>query len=348
MNTIKDIKDQIVLITGASQGLGKQFAHKYYKETKQTRIIIISRSNEKLKNVIREIINDETFDPISLDDNNFSLNYLNLNRICHIAGDLSNYDIIYNILDKMNKLNLRPDIVLHCVGGSIPKLYHDLTIKELQLGIDQNYKSVINITHSLSKIWPNIHKKEQESIIDKNDKNGSKDGNGSEIRIRNESMHIIFFSSECAFFPFIGYSQYAPMKVALKSLIMILRQEWKNCRISMVYPGNFQSEGFENEQKTKPQITKDIEGPSEAISVEECCNRIIYWLNKGYDDILTDKVGWLLMALDMGLNKNQNNVFLWWLQLIVGSLGNLFVVPIAMFIINLQITKYFRDKFNKN
>lgn len=327
MDTFIDMEGQLVLITGASQGLGKQFALKIFRETKKTRIIIVSRSDDKLKKVINEIVQDDNLTPFSLmDDEKFNLDYLTVSRICHIPGDLSDYDTMYNILFKLSKLNLRPNKIFHCVGGSIPKLYHNLTPQELDIGISQNYKSALNITHAISKIWPDVHTLQQDD------------------NLITDSMHIVFFSSECAFFPFIGYSQYAPLKVALKSLIMILRQEWRNCRISMVYPGNFQSEGFDMEQLTKPQITKDIEGASEPISVEECCNRIIYWLNKGYDDVLTDKIGWLLMSLDMGLNKNYNNVFLWWLQLILGSVGNLLVVPIAMFVINLQITKYFRDK----
>ena len=89
------------------------------------------------------------------------------------------------------------------------------------------------------------------------------------------------------------------MKSAIESLSIILRQELSpyNYRVTCVFPGNFQSEGFEEEQKTKPDITKKIEGPSNPIPGDECARLIIDQLDKGYDSITTDFIGWFWAVL---------------------------------------------------
>ena len=49
------LEDQVVLITGGSQGLGKEFAKKYYNEAENTKIIIVSRSEARLLDTCNEI-----------------------------------------------------------------------------------------------------------------------------------------------------------------------------------------------------------------------------------------------------------------------------------------------------
>lgn len=115
--------------------------------------------------------------------------------------------------------------------GAVPKLFRGLSGHELNLGMDINYKTTLNVAHQIA------------------------------LAEQTKEHHLIIFSSATALYPFVGYSQYAPAKAAIKSLVAILRQELTNFRISCVYPGNFESEGFTVEQLTKPEITKLIEGP---------------------------------------------------------------------------------------
>lgn len=317
------LEDQIVLITGGSQGLGKQFAYKYFHETKRTKIIVVSRSDHKLKPVVEEI---EAGEDASLRDTTITEGVFEKRRLFYLSSDLSDFNAVEDMFNILINANLSPTVILNCVGGSTPKLFKDLTPNEIELGINQNYKSVVTLTHTFFQKFEQL----SQSTSD-------------------YKCHIVLFSSEVSFFPFIGYAQYAPLKVAMKALISILRQEiddpeYKNkVELSCVYPGNFKSEGYELEELTKPAITKIIEGPSFAISCDECCNKIIYWLDKGYNDVVTDAVGWILMAVDMGLNKNNNKSFLYWLQLFIGVLANLIVVPIYMVICKWQINSYFKD-----
>lgn len=309
MITIKGfpLEDQVVLITGGSQGLGREFAQVYYKSSERTKIIITSRSESKLR-LAAQLITYSEEEPQILTLKT-KVDYKR--RVYYIPEDLSRPEGAKDLLEILLKKQFVPTQILSCAGGSIPKLFRDLSPNELALGIQMNYMTALYLCHRVAQL--------------------------------QLKCHIVLFSSSTAFFPFIGYSQYAPAKVSLKALASILRQEMgKHTRISCIYPGNFESEGFATENLTKPDITKRIEGASPSISCEETCNKIIWWLQRGYDDITTDTIGWVLMSLDMGLNKSYNKSFLWYLQLILGSLANLILVPIYMAICQYQVRHWIR------
>lgn len=295
MENIKyTLENQVVLITGGSQGLGKQFALKYYTETIRSKIVIVSRAADKLERAITDITKG-LVKPKKLSR---TTTWYDKDRIAYISCDLSAYESVTEMFDVLFINGVVPSQVLACAGGSTPKLFKNLTGDELEAGVKMNYLTTLFVAHKVAQLVPHCH--------------------------------LILFSSETAFFPFIGYAQYAPLKGSIKALASILRQELSGIRISCVYPGNFQSEGYALEELTKPSITKEIEGASEAISCEKCCNRIVGWLSRGYDDIIVDLIGWFLMSTDMGLNKHHTYSFLWIVQLIIGTLANLLIVPIYM------------------
>lgn len=304
------LEDQVVLITGGSQGLGKQFAAKYYHESSRSRIIIVSRSVGKLRQAIEEVTEGEV-GPCPLTKTDV---WSGQDRIAYVACDLSDRKAVTQLFEILQANDIAPTQFLACAGGSKPKLFKDLTDEELEAGVKMNYLSALFLCHKVAQQFP--------------------------------FSHLVLFSSETAFFPFIGYAQYSPLKGSIKALVGILRQELSHTRISCVYPGNFESEGYALEELEKPAITKQIEGPSAPISCEECCNRIVRRLSQGYDDITVDFIGWVLMSTDMGLNKHDNYSFLWFLQLILGTLANLIVVPIYMLICASDIKKW-HQKQNK-
>lgn len=302
------VEHQTLLVTGGSQGLGKQFARKYFAEGTANTVIVVSRSAAKLAAAVKDITGQDAQElTVDLEFDSKERNMF------YIPCDLSDYHATERMYELLLERNLSPTQVMLCAGGSTPKLFKDLTGDELVTGVQVNYMTCLNLAHVLT-------------------------------RKHSSLPHVIFFSSETAFFPFIGYSQYAPMKQSIKALVMILRQEFPESRISCVYPGNFESEGFEVETLTKPEITKSIEGASTPISCDECCNKIVYWLDKGYDDITTDFIGWVLMSTDMGLNKHNNNSFLWILQLLLGCIANLIVVPIYMAMCHWEIKGWLKKQ----
>ncbi|WLF78761.1 3-dehydrosphinganine reductase [Lodderomyces elongisporus] len=293
------------LIIGASQGLGVEIAKKLYLEN--CSVILVARTTKKLEaqsETIRKLPKQATHTA----------------KVTFFTCDVSEYDACRFLWKEMASQGFNPDIIMCCAGSSVPKLFGDLTAQDISSGIDINYKTAINVVHTGFKHFC----VENDQI------------KPSEWPRR----HIVLFGSVVGFFPFIGYAQYAPMKAAIDSLSIILRQELGpyNFRVSSVYPGNFQSEGFEEEQKTKPEITKKIEGPSYPIPGDKCAGIIIDCLKKGYDSVTTDTIGWLLGCGSLGVRPRQWGFF----QVIIGFIFSI-IEPIAMWVIGRDIQSSFNN-----
>ncbi|RCK66366.1 3-ketodihydrosphingosine reductase TSC10 [Candida viswanathii] len=289
------IDGKLAIVIGASQGVGADLAAKLYSQN--CSVILVARTESKLQQQVTRI---KQAHPKSTA------------KASYAVADVSKYDECVNLWESIHPED--PDIIFCCAGSSIPKLFQDLTERDINLGLDINYKTAINVVHTGFK-----------HVLAKHTR---KDG---EFKKR----HVILFSSVVSFFPFIGYAQYAPMKAALQSLSIVLRQELApyNYRVSCVFPGNFQSEGFEEEQKTKPEITKKIEGPSNPIPGDECAEMIIDQLRKGYDTITTDTVGWILGTSSLGVFLPRQWGFF---QVIIGFVI-LIIGPIVRWVINRDI-----------
>lgn len=312
------------IVIGASQGLGADIALRLYQ--RNCGVVLVARTESKLKaQVLR--IQKETKSKTS----NVSEGVLGLNPLSplleYYVCDVSDYDscsVMWTQL--MDGKGLDPDFIFCCAGSSIPKLFADLSGKEIASGMNINYLTAANVVHSGHK-----------AVLQKNKDNHSK---------VFKPRHIILFSSVTASFPFIGYAQYAPAKAALSTLSLVLRQELVayNYRISCVHAGNFASEGYEEENKTKPEITKIIEGPSEAISTLECCDLVFDRLAKGYDSIYTDFIGWVL-----GLSVLGTHPRCWGFFQVLMSLIFLIVEPIAIILaVFSPIKKYQKEQKNKD
>ncbi|KAG0678597.1 3-dehydrosphinganine reductase [Pichia californica] len=283
-----EVDNKLVIISGASQGLGYSLSNKLHDLG--ANLIILARSEDKLKKLSNLHENNKKF------NDQFTIPY---------KIDLSNYIEIENFKKFLikNNLNNKIDIIFCCAGSSIPKLFTDLSINELDNGININYKTCLYLLHSLIPL-----------MIENSN---------------NNKKHIIILSSSVSFYSFIGYSQYAPLKNALKSLSDSLRHELKpfNIKVSTVFPGNFSSEGYFEENLTKPLITSEIEGSSKPITVDKCCDIIINSLSNGTTYIHTDLIGWILNSFSLGFGPRN-----WWgLQIIFSLIGSIFARLIDLY-----------------
>lgn len=88
---------------------------------------------------------------------------------------------------------------------------------------------------------------------------------------------IILTSSILGFFALPGYSAYTPAKHAIRGLAETLRTELLLYQIGVhaYFPATILSPGFEEEEKCKPQLTKDIEGADEGLTPEQCAERLV-------------------------------------------------------------------------
>lgn len=296
-------KGKTAVIIGASQGLGAELALQLYSQ--QCCVILVARTESKLIAQCDLIAKAQ-----SHDDNNVSVLY--------IVSDVSKYEELQQLWKTICERGHDPDYIFCCAGLLIPKLFEDLTPHDLSGGITTNYATALNVIHTGHKLMLAQHP------------------NGP-----YKHRHIILFLLVVSFFPFIGYAQYAPLKAAIQSLSLVLRQELLpyNYRVSCVFPGNFQSDGYDEEQLTKPEITKLIEGALHAIPASQCAEIVLDQLNKGYDTITTDTVGWLLGCSVLGTLPRS-----WLVLQIIVSFVFLLIAPIAQWVVERDISNDFKKR----
>lgn len=290
------------LVVGGSQGIGADIAFRLFESG--CSVTLVARTAAKLEKQVDHIVKNA----------NRSLEHGLKPKCDYLVCDAANYDDtaqLWKVL--VDEKNVDPDYIFCCAGSSVPKLFGDLLGKELAQGMNVNYFSAINVVHCGHK-----------ATIDK-----------------RKPRHIVLFLSTVASFPFIGYSQYAPTKAAILTFSMILRQELRHLdyRVSCVFPGSFASEGYEEEEKTKPKITKEIEGASPAIPSMECCDFVLDRLAKGYDAIYTDTIGWLLGCMCLSVQPRCWSFF----QVIVAFFLLAFS-PLLMVFINNDVKKFWKQK----
>lgn len=293
---------KVALIVGASQGIGVEIAYKLYE--RNCSVILVARRESKLKQQVARIEKE-------VGERNASVSF--------VTCDVADYERCVDLWNTVTERGQDPDFVFCCAGSSIPKLFQDLSSQDISNGINVNYSTAVNIVHSGFKHVLSANEPIEQVLF--------------------KQRHVILFSSVVSFFPFIGYAQYAPMKSAIQSLSTILRQELGpyNYRVSCIFPGNFMSEGFEEEEKTKPEITKEIEGPSNPILGAQCADIILKGLDRGYDTVTTDLIGWFLSCSSLGVLPR-----CWGLFQVIVSLVLLIFAPVAMWVIQGNIMSYFK------
>ncbi|KAK9458397.1 hypothetical protein V1511DRAFT_492520 [Dipodascopsis uninucleata] len=288
-----NVENKLVVISGASQGLGKSLAILAF--SKGADVVLIARTESKLVDAVKDVEKLRTNETQTVE---------------YVAADLSDATEARRAINFLRRV---PDVLMCCAGSSIPKLFTDLSAEELSAGVSNNYLSALYLAHAGMKAMTSVPNPDY-------------------------TRHIVLFSSVLHFYSFIGYAQYAPAKSALRSLGDCIRQEGipYNIKVAVVFAGNFESEGFYEENKTKPEITRKIEGPSKPISSEAVAAIVFKALNNGQQMITTDLIG-LVLSSSMLSGSPRISIA----QFFFGFLMLLFAPIIEMFVEN-DIKNFFK------
>ena len=133
--------NKIVLITGASSGLGKNLAFNYARYN--ARIINLSRNEEKGLSVINELNKKSKYDK-------FHINY---------SVDVSDYNSVFNIKNKLLSMNILPDIVINNAAGNFLCPFEKITPNGFKRVIDIVLNGSFNIYNIFGKEMINKKKK---------------------------------------------------------------------------------------------------------------------------------------------------------------------------------------------
>lgn len=126
-------KNKIVMITGASSGLGKNLAINYAKQ--KARIINLSRNEDKAIKVINKLNEISNYDKFHF----------------HYTVDVSNYESIKSVKDELSKDNMLPDIIINNAAGNFLCPFEKLSQNGFKRVIDIVLNGSFNIYHIFGK-----------------------------------------------------------------------------------------------------------------------------------------------------------------------------------------------------
>lgn len=124
----------------------------------------------------------------------------------------------------------------------------------------------------------------------------------------NKKGKIVLVSSTLGYMSFIGYSSYSPAKHALRGLADSLHSELMLYGIDMhiFFPPTMYTPGFEEENKTKPAITRTIESADEGLTAEQAAAGLLSGVEKGHAHITADLITSLFRASTRGCAPRSN------------------------------------------
>jgi short-subunit dehydrogenase len=200
-----------------------------------------------------------------------------------ISADVTNADAMKDAVQQSeSKHGGSIDYLLLVAGMAIPGYFIEQTPELARKLMDVNYFGVINTVYAA---LPGMAERQR--------------GN------------IMIVASAISMLGFVGYTHYAGSKFALRGAYEAMRNEFirHNVKVQIYYPSNMDTPGFEQENKTKPKETLEIEGTG-ALSTPEACAKIcVGALASGAHTTCDETMTWLMRINTNGLAP-RGNIFL--------------------------------------
>ncbi|KAG2035285.1 oxidoreductase [Suillus americanus] len=119
---------------------------------------------------------------------------------------------------------------------------------------------------------------------------------------------IVLVSSTLGYMSLVGYFLYSPAKHALRGLADSLHSELMLYGIDthIFFPPTMYTPGFEEENKTKPAITKAIESADEGLTPDLAAAGLLAGIEKGHAHITADFITSLFRASTRGCAPRSN------------------------------------------
>jgi 3-dehydrosphinganine reductase len=182
------------------------------------------------------------------------------------ACDASDFDAIKIGLDGFVEQRGTPDYLINVVGYAYPQYLEQLTLADFQRNMDINYYGQLAPTLVLLPYF-----------------------------IKAKGGHVTFVSSISGFLATMGYATYAPTKFALVGLAEVLRHEMKpyHIDVSILYPPDTDTPGFELENQTKPPETAMLSETAKLLPPEKVADAFIKGLLKRRFHIVVGEGQWI-------------------------------------------------------
>ena len=186
------------------------------------------------------------------------------------ACDTTDAEKLAPILEDFLDQHGLPDYLLNVVGYAHPEYAHKLSLDDYRSNMNANYYGQLVPTLIL---LPHF--------------------------VEAKKGHIAFVTSVGGIMSLIGYAAYSPSKYALVGLAESLRHELKpyNINISILFPVDTDTPGFERENTTKPPETSMISDTAKLVSPDKVAEKFIAGLRKKKYEIIfgEGRLIWIIM-----------------------------------------------------
>jgi len=174
--------------------------------------------------------------------------------------DLADPEQLNKTLVNFQKDAGTPDILINAAGYAYPAEFLDIDPQIFYNQMDVNYFGTVN---TIRAFLPEM--------------------------IKRNTGHIVNLCSVAGFLTFYGFTSYSPTKFALRGFSDALRSELKftGVKISLSFPPDTDTPGFEIENKTKPPITMEVSKAGGLAKPEEVAESILKGMIKNRYLIIT-------------------------------------------------------------
>jgi len=250
-------------------------------------------------------------------------------RFTYISADVTSEAENDRILAEATSWNNGrvPEIVWAVAGISVPGLFIETSTDTLRSMMDLNYFAAAYLSHKTLKAWLYPSKPYPKDAAPESPR------------------QFIFTSSSVAFVGLAGYTPYSPAKAAIRALADGLRSEVQlynsarrnktavngappapfDVNIHIIFPGTILSPGFENEEKTKHPVTREMEASDPKQTELEAATAAVQGLEAGNFMTTTN---WMAGVLRLGaLGSSQRN------NVLVDTIGAWIVAIVWVFMV---------------
>ncbi|KAI8817386.1 uncharacterized protein EV422DRAFT_500094 [Fimicolochytrium jonesii] len=277
---------QHVYITGGSQGTGLALAK--LLAARGARITIVARDVAKLEKAVEEIRRESSL---------ATENSEGKQVVIYESADLRNAEGSAKALKNAEeRMGAKVDYVFLCAGGAQPGMFIDLPASSLAHEMERDYLTAAYTAHAAITSFT-THPKPH-------------------------TCRLVFVSSILGLMGLVGYTGYSAAKHAIRGLADSLRMEMQmyGIKIHIFYPGTIYSPGYEEENKTKPAITKKLEEGDVGVTPEKAAEILFRGVEKEQYSIVCDFTGELIRSATKGAAPANNGV-MDFINTIIGFIG---------------------------
>ncbi|KAH7387528.1 hypothetical protein KP509_16G027400 [Ceratopteris richardii] len=196
------------------------------------------------------------------------------------SADVKNLKSLSNVATEAGPI----DVLICSHGVAIPKTFEDSSLDEINHMLDTNLRGNLYV---IKAMLPSL----------KNRKD-------------NYPASIAIVSSQAGQVGIYGYAAYSASKFGLKGLAESLQQELHcyNVRMSLIFPPDTYTPGFDKENETKPELTKLIGGINKISSAEDVAKKAVDGIKQGKFCIACNFDGWMLGIATMGMSPQPSAI----------------------------------------